>query len=287
MSKEVKIVAEMGASHHQDAETAKQIIDAAKWAGANAVKVQMFTPDQMTLNSKDDKFIIKEGLWKGFKLWDLYDAAAMPIDWVPQLKEYTESLGMEFFTTVYHPDMVDVAESLGIPKYKIASFEINYLELIEKVAKTKKPVYISTGMAEYGEIKEVVNAFKKHNKKLTLLHCVSEYPTEMKDMNLRTIDALGHSFKVKVGLSDHTDSLVAAVASVPLGVSVIEKHIRVDDVGLDSFAVMPEIFRVMVKTVRAAEESLGEIFYGGEKKFRRENIEGRWVRTASSQTKQS
>jgi sialic acid synthase SpsE len=286
MSKEVKIVAEMGASHHQDAQTAKEIIDAAKWAGASAVKVQMFTADQMTLNSKDEKFIIKEGRWKGLKLWDLYDAAALPIEWVPQLKEYTEALGMGFFASVYHPDMVDVAESIGIPIYKIASFEIPYLELIEKVAKTKKPVYISTGMAEYGEIKTIVNLVKKHHKKITLLYCVSEYPPKIEDMNLRTIDALGHSFKVRTGLSDHTEGIVAAVASVPLGVTVIEKHIRVDDISLDNFAIMPETFRVMVKTVRAAEQSLGKVEYSGEKKFRREEIEGRWIRTIS-QTRQS
>ena len=284
MSKEVKIVAEMGASHHQDAKTAKDIIDAAKWAGADSVKVQMFTPDQMTLNSKD--YIIKEGQWKGFKLWDLYDAAAMPVDWVPQLKEYTESLGMEFFASVYHPDMVDVAESIGIPKYKIASFEIPYLELVEKVAKTRKPVYISTGMADLKEIRAVVDIVKRHHKKLTLLYCVSEYPPKMEDMNLRTIDAMGRSFRVRVGLSDHTEGMVAAVASVPLGVTVIEKHIRVDDIGLDDFAVMPETFRVMAKTIRAAEQSLGKVKYGGEKKFRREKIEGRWIRTVS-QTKQS
>jgi len=286
MSKEVKIVAEMGASHHQDGETAKQIIDAAKWAGADAVKVQMFTPDQMTLNSKEDRFIIKEGQWKGFKLWDLYEAAAMPVEWVPGLKNYTESLGMEFFTSVYHPDAVDWAEEIGIPKYKIASFEITYLELIEKVAKTKKPVYISTGTATFDEIKAAVNAVKKHNKKLTLLYCVSEYPPRIEDMNLRTIDAMGHAFKARMGLSDHTEGMVAAVASVSLGVTVIEKHIRVDDIGLDNFAMMPEPFRIMVKTVRAAEQSLGRVTYGGKKKFTREKIEGRWIRVVST-TRQS
>ena len=277
MSKEVKIIAEMGASHHQDARTAKEIIDAAKWSGANAVKVQMFTPDQMTLNTKD--YLIKEGRWKGFKLWDLYEAAAMPIDWVPQLKEYAESLALGFISSVYHPDMVDVAESIGRSEYKIASFEIPYLELIEKVAKTKKPVYISTGMAEFKEIRNVVNLVKRHNKKLTLLYCVSEYPPGMEDMNLRTIGAMGRAFKARIGLSDHTEGMVAAIASVPLGVTVIEKHIRVDDIGLDNFAVMPEQFRVMVKTVRSAEQVLGKVVYGGEKKFRREKIEGRWIRT--------
>lgn len=283
MSKEVKIVAEMGASHHQDARTAKEIIDAAKWAGANAVKVQMFTPDQMTLNSKE--YIIQEGQWKGFKLWDLYEAAALPVEWVPQLKEYAESLGLEFFATVYHPDMIAVTESIGLPIYKIASFEIPYLELIEEVAKTKKPVYISTGMAEHKEIRTVVDLVKKYHKKITLLYCVSEYPPKMEDMNLRTIDAMGRTFKTRVGLSDHTEGMVAAIASVPLGVSVIEKHIRVDDIGLDDFAVMPETFRVMAKTIRAAEQSLGKVVYGGEKKFRREEIEGRWIRTVSSKIK--
>lgn len=243
----------------------------------------MFTPDQMTLNSKE--YIIQEGQWKGFKLWDLYEAAALPVEWVPQLKEYAESLGLEFFATVYHPDMIAVTESIGLPIYKIASFEIPYLELIEEVAKTKKPVYISTGMAEHKEIRTVVDLVRKYHKKITLLYCVSEYPPKMEDMNLRTIDAMGRTFKTRVGLSDHTEGMVAAIASVPLGVSVIEKHIRVDDIGLDDFAVMPETFRVMAKTIRAAEQSLGKVVYGGEKKFRREEIEGRWIRTVSSKIK--
>ena len=280
---EIFIVAEMGASHHQDYETAKQLIDAAKWAGADAVKVQMFTADQMTLNSKEDRFVIKEGLWKGFNLWDLYDAAAMPIEWVPDLRSRAFVLGLEFFASVYHPDMVKVAEEIGIPIYKIASFEITYLELIEEVAKTKKPVIISTGMAEYNEIKASVGIVKKHHKDITLLHCVSEYPAEIERMNLKTIPALQRGFKVKVGLSDHTDGMVSAVVSVPLGISIIEKHIRINELGYDSFAVYPEQFKVMVETVRAAEKALGQVTYGGKKIFRREEINGKMIRTTGTE----
>lgn len=286
MKEEIFIVAEMGASHHQDYQAAMDIIEAAWWAGANAVKVQAFKPDLMTLNSTDKRFIIKEGLWRGFKLWDLYDAVAMPIEWIEPLKEFAEKKGLVFFSSVYHPDLI-----IDAPIYKIASFEINYLDLIEKVAKTKKPVFISTGMAEYGEIKKAVQTVKKYHNDITLLHCVSQYPAQIEEMNLKTIPALERGFKVKVGLSDHTEGVVAAVASVALDVRVIEKHIKVDDISLDSFAMYPEQFRVMVETVRAAEKALGEVTYGGKKQFRRKEIEGKWLRTAEKEecltTKQS
>ena len=280
MSKEVTIVAEMGASHHQDEKTAREIIEAAKWAGANAVKVQIFTADQMTLKSNDNKFIIKEGLWKGFRLWDLYDAAALPIEWISRLKNFAEHLGLKFFASVYHPDIVKVAEEIGISTYKISSFEITYLELIETAAKTKKPIIISTGSAEFNEIKKAVAAVRKYHKNITLLHCISEYPCLIEKVNLKTMDALGRVFKTKVGFSDHTGGMVAAVASVPLGARVIEKHIRIDDIGLDSFAIYPERFRVMVEAIRAAEKALGKVTYGGKKQFKRQEIEGKMLRTA-------
>jgi len=278
MSKEVTIVAEMGASHHQDEKTAKEIIEAAKWSGADAVKVQMFTADQMTLRSKGEKFIIKEGMWKGFGLWDLYDAAALPIEWVPGLKSFAEHLGLEFFVSVYHPDMVKIAEEMRIFTYKISSFEINYLELIEAVAKTKKPIIISTGSAEYDEIKETVKTVRKHHKDITLLHCVSEYPCPIEKANLKTIEALGRVFGTKVGFSDHTEGIAAAVVSVPLGARLIEKHIKIDDIGLDSFAIYPDRFRVMVQAIRDAEKAVGEVTYGGKKQFKRQEIEGKMLR---------
>jgi len=280
MSKEVMIVAEMGASHHQDFDTAVDIINAAALCGANAVKIQLFTPEQMTYDFTTPDFIIRDGLWKGFKLYDLYEAASLPLDWVPKLKKLAEGRELKFFATVYHPDMVDFAEETGIPIYKIAAFENNYLDLIQRVADTKKPVMISTGAAEYGEIKEAVNIIKKKHNKITLLHCISKYPAPIDEMHLKTIPALKTAFRVRAGISDHTDGIVAAVASVPLGAKVIEKHIRVDDIGLDTFAVLPERFGVMVETVRAAEKALGKVTYGGDKKFRRKKIEGKMVRTA-------
>lgn len=278
MSKEVMIVADMGASHHQDQKTAKEIVEAAKWSGADAVKVQMFTPEQMTFNSKEAGFVIKDGLWGGFKLYDLYEAAALPTEWVPGLKQFAEHLGLKFFASVYHPDMIPAAEEIGNPIYKIASFEITYLDLIDKVAQTKKPIIISTGMAEYDEIKAAVKTVRKYHNKITLLHCVSDYPALLENMNLKTIPALERSFKVKAGLSDHTDGMVSAVTAVALGASVIEKHIRTDDIGLDSFATYPEQFMAMVKIIRAAEKTMGKVTYGGEKKFRRKEIEGKMVR---------
>lgn len=287
MSKKVFIVAEMGASHHQDYDTACNIIKAVAWAGADAVKVQMFTPDQMTLNSKEDRFIIKEGQWKGYKLYDLYEAAALPLDWIRQLKEQAKDLNLKFFATVYHPGMVTMAEEKGIERYKIASFEIPYLELVDKVAQTLKPVIISTGMAEYNEIRKVVKTVKKYHNDITLLHCVSEYPAPIEKMNLRVIPALARAFKVKSGLSDHTDGIVAPVVATALGAVIIEKHIKIDDVGLDSgFAIMPERFKVMVEIMRAAEKSLGKVSYGGEKRFRRENVDDKWLRVVHGEKRQ-
>lgn len=280
IKEEIFIVAEMGASHHQDFDTACEIIRAASWAGASAVKVQLFTPGQMTLDCTEPDFIIKDGLWRGFKLYDLYEAACMPFEWYQPLSSLAASLGLTFFTSVYHPDMVKAVET---PIYKIASFEITYLDLIEEVAKTKKPVFISTGMAEYQEIKEAVKTVRKHHNDITLLHCVSEYPAQIEQMNLKTVPALERGFKVKVGLSDHTEGIVTAVASVPLGVKVIEKHIKVDDIGLDTFAVYPEQFKLMTETVRAAEKALGEVTYGGRKRFRRKEIEGKMLRTGTEE----
>jgi sialic acid synthase SpsE len=274
------IIAEIGANHHQDFETAKALVRAAKGAGADAVKVQLFTPDQMTLDSDDERFQVKEGPWKG-KLYDLYKKAAMPLEWTEKLQELATSLGLLFVASVYHPDMVG---KYDIPIYKIASFEINYKDLIKKVAKTKKPVIISTGMAEFSEIKSAVNTVKQYHKKLTLLRCVSQYPAELADMHLETIPALAHRFKTKVGLSDHTTGVIAPIVAATLGATVIEKHLTLDGEGLDKdFSIFPERFRVMVETVKGAMRSLGEVTYGGEKRFRREWIGGKFMRTGEEE----
>jgi len=270
------IVAEVGANHHQSYQRAMALVHVAKEVGADAVKVQMFTPEQM---APDDGVKIKNGPWSGRTLYELYARACMPIDWVPKLLKIAGDIGIKLFASVYHPDMVETAEEMGIPIYKIASFEIAYPELIEKVAATKKPLIISTGSADFREIEQAVKTVKKHHGNLTLLKCTSQYPAPAANMNLRTIPALAHIFGVDAGLSDHTTGIVAPVVAVSLGATVIEKHLTLDREGLDgSFSILPDRFLVMTQTIRTAELVLGKVDYGGEKTYHRKKINGKWVR---------
>lgn len=266
------IVAEISANHHQDFETAKELVRQADKV-ADAVKLQMFTPEQMADCAEGH---IKDGQWAGMTLYELYEKACMPIEWVPELKKLCRHL----IASVYHPDMVDVAEEMGIETYKISSFEITYLELIEKVAKTKKPVIISTGMAEFEEIKMAVDIVRKYHDDIILLKCTSDYPAKTEDLNLRTIDALRKAFKIKVGLSDHTKGYVAPVVATALGADMIEKHITLDKEGLDGeFSIYPDEFAIMKTLIEEVELALGEVTYGGEKKYRRVEKNGKWIRS--------
>jgi sialic acid synthase SpsE len=253
---------------------------------ADAVKVSVFTPDDMTVKGK---YSIEEGLWKG-DLYELYEKTAMPIDWIPELKEIAESDGLKFICGVYHPDTVKVALDMGIRHFKIASFEVGYQALLDAVSRTCKvgrtmvlegankchtTAYVSLGSATINEIKNVVKAFPIE---LTLLHCVSQYPSNLEDMNLKTIRALKRKFKRPVGLSDHSIGCVAPVTAVSLGASVIEKHIMLDG-GMDKeFALEPSEFYTMVQTVRAAERALGKVTYGGKKTYHRKEVDGKWIR---------
>ena len=278
----VLVVAEMSANHCQDFSVAVQIVLAAKWAGADAVKVQMFTPDAMTLNSTDPEFVIQDGLWAGKSLYELYSKACMPYEWVPKLKEVAEELGLFFFTSVYDMDTVDICEEMGMPAYKISSFEIPCLPLIEKAAKTGKTLIMSTGMAEYGEMWQALRTARNHTKDVWLLHCVSQYPADPKDMNLRTIMDLGRYCKGQAGLSDHSLGITVPVTAVGMGARMIEKHLKVNDMGLDAaFSLSPIQFKDMVDAVRIAEQSIGGVKYGGEKKYRRVEIDGKWLRKVS------
>lgn len=259
-----KIVAEIGANHHQDFSIAQGLIFAAKDVGADAVKVQMFEPEKMAPDSMADHFLA-ESPWVGLSLYNLYRQAAMPLGWIPKLKAFAEEIGIEFFASVYYPEMVDVAEEIGIPIYKIASFEINYTDLLKRVAETKKPVIVSTGAAEYDDIKKAVVICNP-----TLLKCVSAYPSTIGSMNLNTIPAMAKEFGVPVGLSDHSTGVVAPVVARTLGAMMIEKHLTLDEKGLDGdFSILPDRFRTMVQTIRAAEESFGKVKYEGIKKYRR------------------
>ncbi len=263
---QVYIVAEMSANHNQDFEQAVRILHAAKEAGADAVKLQTYTPDTMTISCDNEHFQIGEGtIWEGRNLYDLYGEAYTPWDWQPKLKEITERLGLDLFSTPFDHTAVDFLEQMDIPAYKIASFEIVDLPLLRRVAQTGKPIIMSTGMATLAEIDEAVRTVREAGcEQLALLKCTSAYPAPPEEMNLRTIPHLAQAFGVPVGLSDHTLGIAVPVAAVALGACIVEKHFTLsrDVPGPDSaFSLEPHEFKAMVEAIRVAEKALGEVRY--------------------------
>lgn len=273
------IIAELSANHNGKLETAKKIIDEAFKAGADAVKLQTYRPDTITLNSDSEDFRIKSGLWKGRTLYELYEEAHMPWDWHKPLFEYADKLGITIFSSPFDKTAVDLLEDLNAPAYKIASFEAVDLPLIEYVAETGKPMIISTGMADRREIREAVDtAFSAGCRQLALLHCVSGYPAPSEDYNLRTLADMYNSFGLVTGLSDHTIDNTTAITSVALGASLIEKHFTLDRNGGgpdDSFSLEPMEMAALCRDSRVAWKSLGKVDYGrksseqGNAQFRR------------------
>jgi pseudaminic acid synthase len=259
------IIAEMSANHNQSYEKAVQIVKAAKAAGADAIKLQTYTPDTITLNCNNDHFRIKKTIWEGKNLYKLYEEAYTPWEWQPKLKNIANNLGMDFFSTPFDDSAVDFLETMDVPAYKIASFELIDTGLLEKVAATGKPVIMSTGMATLGEIDEAVTTLKKNGcKEIALLKCTSAYPASPDEANLRTIPHLLATFNVPTGLSDHTMGSSVPIAAVTLGASIIEKHFCLDrrDSGPDSaFSMEPHEFKQMVHDIRTIEKALGTISY--------------------------
>jgi len=259
------IVAEMSANHNQDFSQAVKIIQAAKEAGADAVKLQTFTPNTITIKSNKKYFKIDGTLWEGKFLYDLYKEAYTPWEWQPELKQYADKLGIHLFSSAFDFTAVDFLEKMKVPAYKIASPEIIDIPLITKVAKTGKPVIISTGMATISEIEEAVKTIRKAgNNQLALLKCTSAYPAPPDEMNLRTIPHLAEAFNVPTGLSDHTLGIAVPITAVALGACIIEKHFTLsrNDPGPDSsFSIEPDEFKEMVKSIRTVEKALGRISY--------------------------
>lgn len=257
------IIAELSANHNQNFDIAIQSINAIKECGADAVKLQTYTPDTITIDSDKEYFQIKQGtIWDGTTLYQLYKQAFTPWDWQPKLKEYAESLGLICFSSPFDKTAVDFLESLNVPAYKVASFEITDLPLIEYIAKKNKPVIISTGIATLDEIDEAVQTCKDvGNDKIILLKCTSEYPAPFEDANLSAIKFLKEKYNLIIGLSDHTLGIDVPIASVTLGAKVIEKHFTLDkNIGGpdSSFSLEPNEFKQMVQSIRNVEKAIGK-----------------------------
>ena len=259
------IVAEMSANHNMDYDRAKQIIKAASEAGADAVKIQTYTADTITIDCKNDMFMTQSKLWAGMTLYELYQKAYTPWEWQKDLKEYANELGIDFFSSPFDHTAVDFLEDLDVPAYKIASFEINDIPLIRKVAKTGKPIIISTGIAYLEDIELAVRTCREENNdKIILLKCTSAYPTPYEQMNLRVIPNMAQVFECYTGLSDHSLGTETAIASVTLGAKMVEKHItlRRSDGGPDSaFSMEADEFAQMVSQIRNVEKALGRVTY--------------------------
>lgn len=273
------VIAEMSANHNGSLATALRIIEQAKLAGADAVKLQTYRPDTITLDSSLPEFQINDGLWAGQTLYQLYQDAHMPWDWHQPLFEHARKLGIAIFSTPFDTTAVDLLEDLNTPAYKIASFEAIDLPLIRYVAATGKPLIISTGMADAEEIGEAVDAARSGGcRELAVLHCVSGYPAPAGDYNLRTLLDMQQRFGTLVGLSDHTLDNTTAIASIALGACIVEKHFTLDRQGGgpdDSFSLEPAGLAELCRGTRTAWEALGQVNYArksseqGNVKFRR------------------
>lgn len=263
----VYIIAELSANHYGDFEQAVRLLHTAKEAGADAIKLQTYTPDTLTIRSDKEPFRIGTGtLWEGRNLYDLYSEAFTPWDWQPRLKAIADELGIDLFSTPFDSMAVDFLEEMEVSAHKVASFEIVDIPLIEKIARTGKPLIISTGMATLGEIEEAVEAARDAGAtQIALLKCTSAYPAPPEEMHLRTIPHLAEAFAVPVGLSDHTLGTAVPVAAVSLGACIVEKHLTLSRSipGPDSaFSLEPAEFATMVEAIRTAELALGQVQYG-------------------------
>ncbi|MFG5097272.1 pseudaminic acid synthase [Campylobacter lari] len=263
LNKKVFIIAELSANHANDLQTALKTIQAAKKAGADAIKIQTYTPDSLTLNCDKKDFIIEGGLWHGRKLYELYEEAKTPYEWHESLFECAKNEGLICFSSPFSKEDVNFLRQFNPPAYKIASFEINDYNFVRYVAKEQKPTLVSTGIAFMEEIEEVVKIFKEENNpNLILLKCTSAYPSQICDLNLNAIKTLQEKFKTIIGLSDHSEGFLAPALAIALGARVIEKHFILDKT-LNSadakFSLDYEEFKQMCSMVRLSEQALGGV----------------------------
>ena len=268
-NKQVFIIAELSANHNHSIQIAKDTIYAAKEAGADAIKLQTYTPEWMTIDCKKEDFLIKSGtLWDGKNLFELYKEAMMPLEWHEELFEYARSIDLEIFSSPFSKEAVDFLEKFNPPAYKIASFEITDYKLIDYTASKGKPIIVSTGVADFEDIQNAVDITKKRNIDIALLKCTSAYPAPRSQVNLKTIPALKEIFNVTVGFSDHTLGISAPVAAVTMGARIVEKHFILNK-NIDSpdkyFSLTPEEFKEMAKAIREVEEMIGEVDFKPKK----------------------
>ena len=262
------VIAEMSGNHNQSLDKALELVQAAADSGAHALKLQTYTPDSMTLPIKSGEFYIDDpkSLWFGSSLYDLYGVASTPLEWHKPIMDLAIKNNLEVFSTPFDVEAVDFLESLGVPCFKIASFEATHIPLLKKVAETGKPVIVSTGMCTMSEISEMVDTLRKNGlKEIILLKCTSSYPAQPSSCNLNTIPHMRHTFQCEVGLSDHTLGLGVPLASIALGSTVIEKHftIKRSDGGVDSaFSLEPGELQNLVFESERAWQSLGKVRYG-------------------------
>ena len=272
------VIAEISANHNGKIENAFKLIEVAKNAGADAVKIQTYTADTITLNSDKEDFQIHGGLWDGQTLYQLYQQAYTPWEWHKPLFDYARKLGIPIFSSPFDNTAIDLLEDLNAPAYKIASFEAVDLPLIKYAASTGKPLIISTGMADAEEIEEAINAAREGGcQKLAILHCVSGYPAPAGDYNLRTIPDMINRFGLVTGLSDHTLDNTTAIASVAMGASIIEKHFTLDRNGGgpdDSFSLEPAELAALCRDTKIAWQTLGKVDYG-RKSSEQDNVKFR------------
>src|SRR6266581_6277357 len=260
------VVAELSGNHNQSFERAVELIKAAKQAGADAVKLQTYTPDTLTIDCDREWFRIPgESLWGNKTLYQLYREAYTPWEWQPKLQAVATDLGIDLFSTPFDASAIEFLERMCVPAYKVASFEIVDVGLLEQIGRTGKPVIVSTGMASLSEIEQAVTTLRRAGaREIALLKCTSAYPASPASMNLRTIPHLATTFDVVAGLSDHTLGWSVAVAAVTLGASIVEKHFtrrRVDGGPDAAFSMEPEEFAAMVAAIRQVEQALGRVRY--------------------------
>lgn len=261
------IIAELSCNHNQSLDIAKQLVHEASKAGADAIKLQTYRADTITIDCDNEYFKIKGTIWEGERLYDLYERAHTPWEWTGELKKLANDLGMDLFSSPFDTTAVDFLESVGVPAYKIASFEIVDHILLKRVAQTGKPVIVSTGMASLADISSAVDCLRQNGTtQIAILKCTSAYPAKPEDANLLNIPHLSQTFNVVSGLSDHTIGVEVPIVSVALGANIIEKHFTLSrDYGSpdDLFSLTPTEFKQMVDSVRIAEKCLGKVTYGG------------------------